>query len=293
MKVERRFSGVVASCSGVLLVPILGGCQALSDLGAELFSSIDKPTASLTGVSIEDFSLQDLTMLFDVEVQNPYDVGLPLVNLDYGLASGSNELLTGAAPLSGEVPAGGSKALQLPARIEFKKVLAALGGIKPGSIVPYTANLSLNVNNPIGGEPLSLPLSTTGELPIPTVPDVKLDGVRFEELTFNNASAVLDLSFLNTNDFPFDLKQLSYGLSLAGTEVAKSSVRKPVEFSPGERSSLEIPISFSPKSLGLAALNLLKGSGASYSLVGDLDVDTPYGPLAMPLNSSGQTSFTH
>lgn len=277
----------------LLLSPLLVGCQVLSDLGSALLSSVDKPTASLSGVGIEDFSLKDLTMLFDVEVTNPYDVGLPLVNLDYGLASGANELLSGAAPLSGEVPAGGTKTLQLPAKIEFNKVLAALTGVKPGSVVPYTANLSLNMNNPLGGEPLSLPLSTTGELPIPTIPDVKLEGVRFEELSFNNASAVLDLSFLNTNDFPLDLKQLSYGLSLAGTEVAKSSVREPVNFAPGDRSALEIPISFSPKSLGLAALNLLKGAGSSYSLVGDLDVDTPFGPLALPLNSAGQTTFKH
>ena len=194
----------------VVALLFLPSCQALQDVLAQL----DKPTASLAGVQFRDLDLESLTLDFDVAVDNPYDFDLPLTGLGYGLKSGGASILEGALEPSGSVPALGSTNLTVPAKIRFDDVLSLLSSIKPGSVIPYEAAFDVQLDVP-GAQGYSIPLGTTGELPIPTVPEVELGGVRWSELSLDQATANLDLSILNTNDFGFDLENLLYELKLA------------------------------------------------------------------------------
>ena len=42
----------------------------------------------------------------------------------------------------------------------------------------------------------------------------------------------------------------------------------------------------------MAAFNMLRGEGAAYRIHGNMSADTPFGPLALPYDSSGDTKFT-
>jgi len=274
----------------ILVVPAcLGGCGSLQDL-----LKLDKPTAEITGVSLSKFSLDAATLLFDVEVDNPYGVPLPLVNLDYALASKGAEFLTGKADIQGAIPANGRKTVGLPAEVKFLDLLKAVRGVRAGSVVPYAAELGLSVDAPALGE-LRLPLRKEGKLPVPAAPEVSVAQVNWEELTLERAGGRVKLALANRNEFPIELSKFKYGLSLAGVEVADSSIQQALLFpaagAGGGPVSLEIPISFSPKQAGMAVLQLLAGDGGSYQLNGVLDVNTPFGPLSMPLSETGRTVF--
>jgi LEA14-like dessication related protein len=214
---------------------------------------------------------------------------MPLTNLNYSLASGSSEFLTGNADVAGSVPAGGSKRITVPATVTFVTLANALGGVKPGSVVPYDAKMDLSVDAPLG--PVSLPIRKKGEVPVPAVPKVELTSVQWKNLTLSEASAVLKLKVENTNDFNLDLNKLAYALQLGGQSIAAGGVDKSVAFSKGQAREIEIPVSFSPSNLGLAAFNMLRGQGADYAIGGDMAVDTPFGPLKMPYQRTGQTTF--
>jgi LEA14-like dessication related protein len=126
-----------------------------------------KPTASITGMKVQGISLTDATMLFDVKVDNPYMLPLPLSNLDYALASQGQQFLTGKANVQGAIPAGASKTLPIPIKINYLKLINAVKGAKPGATIPYTANLGLSVKPPIMGA-IRVPMSKDGELKIPS-----------------------------------------------------------------------------------------------------------------------------
>jgi len=126
-----------------------------------------KPSASITGMKVQGISLTDATMLFDVKVDNPYMLPLPLGNLDYALASGGQQFLTGNADVQGTIPAGASKTLPIPIKINYLKLISAVKGAKPGAVIPYTADLGLSVKAPLMG-PLRVPMSKDGELKIPS-----------------------------------------------------------------------------------------------------------------------------
>ena len=136
---------------------------------------VKKPTASLKAVSFENITLKSATLLFDVEVQNPYPVALPLLNMDYALATGANKLLSGKADLQTTIPANDKKVVSLPATISYLDVAKAFMGIRPGSKIPYRADVGLSVDTQSLGQ-IRLPLNKTGELSAPAIPEIdKLD----------------------------------------------------------------------------------------------------------------------
>lgn len=263
------------------------GCSELKSL----LKDASKPSARIVGANIQNLNLEGLGLVFDVEVTNPYAVPLPLVNLDYALATNGTKFLSGNADVQGSIPAKGSKTIQVPAAVTFAGLLNTIKGVKPGSVIPYTADLGLSVDAPAVGR-LNLPIRKTGELPIPTVPTIELAGVDWKELNLQNAEAVLKIKIGNTNDFPIDLSKLDYGLSLGGSRVAGAAVNKSTHFGKGKSNTISIPISIKPIDLGLSALRMFSGDGAKYELGGLMDVKTPFGAMSMPFNQSGNAPFT-
>ena len=152
---DLRVSGCLPVVVAVLVTGV-SGCAML-----------EKPTARVTGVNVKGISLTEATMLFDVEVANPYTVVLPMGNVDYALSSGGARFLTGKADAQGTVPAGSTKSFGLPVRISYVELLNAVKEARPGATIPYTADFGLSVNLPALG-PYRVPMSKTGELAIPS-----------------------------------------------------------------------------------------------------------------------------
>lgn len=261
------------------------GCKSVLE-------GMSKPSASLRNVRLADLNLESVTLLFDVDVKNPYDFDLPLVGADYTLTSGAAQLLKGAADAQGSVPAQGSRTLTLPANLKFADVLSALQGVKPGAVVPYHATVNFRAHAPAIG-PVNLPVSKKGELPVPAAPKVELTAMQVKDLSLANVAAVLNLRVTNPNSFPFDLHELGYNLSLGGASVAGGKVASGVKFARNGTGDLTVPVSFSPMSLGVAVFNMLKGSSTDYDISGALNLSTPFGPINMPYQRKGQTTIRH
>lgn len=263
---------------------VVAGCQDIS----KMLES--RPSARISGVRFSDLNLQSAGLVFDVELSNPYSVPLPLTNLEYSLASSDTPFLTGKADVQGSVPAKASKTVSVPATVSFAQLLGAVKTVRPGSVVPYEAKLNCSVDAPAVGT-LNLPVSRKGELPIPAAPSVELSEIKWDRLTFDQAAATVRLKVGNRNDFPLDLSRLSLNLSLANTPIVTTEMDKSVSFKPGQENTLEIPISFAPKNLGLAAFQMLRGQGGGYHVSGRMFVNTAFGAINLPYERTGETRF--
>ncbi len=262
------------------------GCAALRDALA-----LQRPTARITGVSLQDVGLEAATLLFDVEVANPLSVPLPLVNLDYALASRDVPFLSGKADLAGTVPAGGTKTLSLPARVAYLKLLEVLKDVRPGAVVPYDAQLGLSVDVPAAGA-LRLPLKKSGSLPVPVAPTIDIAEIAWTGVSLDQAAGRVKLHVVNRNQFPVELSRFAYALALGGVDVADASIAQAVPFDAATgAATVEIPIAFSPRKAGLAVLDLILGKGAAYRLKGTMDLTTPYGAMSLPVERAAETLF--
>ena len=269
-----------------VLVTASLGCETMGSMG-KLLTDGDKPAARIKGVNLQDLTLDAATLAFDVEVANPYDLPLPLANLNYNLLSGGKKFVNGSAPLSGTIPAGGSRVVTLPASFTFADVMSVMRGISPGEVLPYTAELGLGLDAP-GVGPLTLPLKKKGELPIPAVPKVAINSIDFENLSLTDASALVKLDVENTNQFAATLQQLSYGLSLGGYDIGQASIDKAVRFGKGDTETIEIPIEFSPRDFGMAAFNMLRSQDISYDINGLMNFASEFGNFDLPFQGIGE-----
>ena len=253
--------------------------------------SFSKPTAEIIGVKIVDFGLQDLTLQFDSKITNPNVMKIPLVNLDYSLASGGRQFLSGDAPLQGFVPANGTKVVPLKAKVGFASLLKVLSGFRPGSVVPYEGALGLSVDVPLAGK-LRLPLKNSGSIPIPAVPSVEITEIKWDKLTFTRAGGKIRLKLTNRCDYPVSMKDVGFNLILADADVGRFGTVREVRCQPNAPSEIELDLGVSPADIGLAAFNILRGKGASYKLKGAMKMDTEYGSLDIPLDKVGKTLFS-
>jgi len=74
--------------------------------------------------------------------------------------------------------------------------------------------------------------------------------------------------------------------------VGGSKLAKSVSLPTGADVALEIPISFSPRSVGIGLMNLLRGNQISYSVSGSIQAESRFGPLALPFSHAGNTAVT-
>lgn len=143
---------------------LLAGCQE----AAKLFSSVQKPTIKMTGLSIQDVSLDSASLVFEVEVENPYSVSLPLTDINYSVTANGAKFMSGAADLQQLIPAKSTKIVSLPATVNYVEALGAVKGITPGSTVPYQADIALSATTPVLGD-ITIPVSKQGQLDLPSI----------------------------------------------------------------------------------------------------------------------------
>ena len=280
--VSRRFAAFALICSA-----LVAGCQSMQDI----IGGVPKPTAHVIGASIRGLTLENIVLLFDVEIENPYAASLPLIDLGYSLTSGGAKFLEGTVTPTGSIPARGKQVIQLPATVPFSSMFAALKGVKPGAIVPYTADFRIGVDAPVLGR-LDVPFSKNGELPVPAVPQVELSSLAIGKLTLDEMKATAKLKVKNTNQFPLDLTKLGVSFALGGQEVGSSRLSNSVNLPAGEATTLDVPLSFSPRAVGIGLVNLLRGNQIAYKVSGSIDANTRFGPLSLPFSHIGNTPIS-
>lgn len=284
---DKHIAHVAFSLVLVFSSAIIGGCETLEDA----LRSAPKPTVNIVGAEVRNLSLKGLDLVFDVEITNPYGVSLPLVNLDYAVDSGERQLLQGSINTSATVPANGSSVLKVPARIEYADILQTLTSVKPGSELPYHAEINIAVDAPLIGA-INFRLKHEGEIPIPTVSEISIVSFEFGEMTWEKASATARLRIKNTNQFQLDLARLEFNLELGEERLASASLRNTLRLAPGQSAIVEIPMAFSPRAFGIGItgiFNMLRSSEADYGISGLLDVGTQFGPILIPFSQPSET----
>jgi LEA14-like dessication related protein len=272
----------------LFLSALLLGCQQAQ----ELLRGLNKPSVRVADLRLSDISLEAATLAVDLEITNPYSVALPVAALDYDLKSSGTSFLSGRAEEQGSIPAKGRGTYPVTVNLPYSGIFEVLSQVKPGGTIPYEAELGVFVDAPAAGL-LRLPVRHASELPIPNVPDVSLSNVLWDKVSWERVAAVLYLDVTNTNDWPVDLTELGYQLEIGGLRVGQAGVAQTQSFGSGESHGLRIPLTFSPRGVGLAALRMLTGSSSStYSLAGALKGQTPFGPIELPFEKSGSTSFS-
>ncbi|KAF8406349.1 hypothetical protein HHK36_008436 [Tetracentron sinense] len=260
----------------------------IHDIGEKIEEAVGfgKPTADVTAIHIPSIDLKKAELVVDILIANPNPIPIPLVDINYLVESDGRKLVSGLIPDSGTIHAHGSETLKIPVTLIYDDIKETYNDIEPGSVIPYKVRIELIVDIPVIGN-ITLPMEKTGEIPVPYKPEVDLEKIKFDQFSFEETSATLHLKLDNKNDFDLGLNALEYEVCLAEVNIGGACLSKSAKIGKKGQGIVELPISFRPKDFGSAMWEMIRGRGTGYSMKGNLDVDTPFGPMKLPFSREG------
>ena len=130
--------------------------------------TLERPSASVRGMKLANIDAQGFTMDFDVAIDNPNEIALPLDVAEYKLALADTTIAEGKLNPDTTVPARGSSRVRVPLTLTYDNLLAAQRAIvRGGGNVSYAldAGLSFKTGRSLLGD-LRVPLKHKGTLPL-------------------------------------------------------------------------------------------------------------------------------
>ncbi|XP_074381205.1 uncharacterized protein LOC141723307 isoform X2 [Apium graveolens] len=263
----------------------------IHDIGEKIEEKVGfgKPTADVTAIHIPKMNLKKADIVVDMLVKNPNPVPIPLVDINYLIESDGRKLLSGLIPDAGTIHAHGSETIKIPVCLIYDDIKKTYGEIHPGNIIPYKVKVDLIMDVPVFGR-LTIPLEKSGEIPVPHKPDIDVEKIKFESFSMEKTVASLHLKMDNKNDFDMALNALDYQVWLGDINVGGAELSKSAKIAKCGITYIDLPISFRPKDFGSALWDMIRGRGTGYTMKGHVEVDTPFGPMKLPISREGGTT---
>ncbi|KAK7824597.1 late embryogenesis abundant protein lea14-a [Quercus suber] len=263
----------------------------IHDIGEKIEGAIGfgKPTADVTGLHVNSINLEKAEFVIEILIKNPNPVPIPLIDINYLIESDGRKLISGLIPDAGTIKAHGEETVKIPVTLIYDDIKNTYSEIKPGSIIPYRIKVDLIVDVPVFGR-ITLPLEKTGEIPIPYKPDIDIEKIKFDRFSFEETVAVLHLKLENKNDFDLGLNDLDYEVWLCDESIGSVDLQKSANLVKNGITYIDIPITFRPKDFGSALWDMIRGKGTGYSMKGNINVDTPFGAMKLPITKEGGTT---
>jgi LEA14-like dessication related protein len=152
---RSRLIGIAAVamiCSAFLLLNT--ACTSLSSL-------IEKPTASLQGLTIKDPTTEGATFVFALLVENPNKVALEVDELAYDLEVSGKQLTSGKLDQGAHLPANGSATIDIPVAVKYSDLFSSVLQLLKAQSSPYRLKGSARIG------PFSIPFEKNGDVKLP------------------------------------------------------------------------------------------------------------------------------
>lgn len=258
------------------------GCAAVKEL-------VQPPSVKINSVKITDASFQDISLDFDLLVNNPNPFGIQLMGFDYAFSLQGKDFLSGDETRDIRVAGAASSHLGIPITLDFQKVYKLIK--ETGSLDSLSYNLKGHFKPGGVMAGFQIPFSKTGSLPNIKIPKISFKGLKVSKLGFSGIDMVLGLGIENRNVFGFDVGKLDYKIALAGTQVAKGVSQNLASIPKKGAGEIKLPISLSFSGLASSVRSAIMGKEVDCAIRGAADLNTPFGVFAMPINAQQKISI--
>lgn len=225
--------------SAVLTAVFFAGCDTIPDIQYD-----QEPTVRLEAMRFGGVELDYATLLFDVEIDNPYPVSLTLQRLRYALVSEGRTFLTATVFDNVTVPPNTKKVLTLEDEVTYARLLRALRG-EPGSTIPFKAELTLSLEAPRSGW-INLQAENEGDILLPESPEITVEGITYNAVDVifvptpqDVVDKMLRLAEVKEDDLVYDLgcgdgrivvtAARRYGCKAVGFDIDPRRVKESLE----------------------------------------------------------------
>jgi LEA14-like dessication related protein len=273
-----------ARLATALLLPLVaalaGGCAAVGELARSAFR---RPTLTLVQVSVASLDFDGATLALDYRVENPNGFGLQVGRLQYWLQLEGRMVTRGEVPGGLKVPAAGAAPVRFTVRLPFAEVPRLVELVRAAEPVRYTVGGVVGVDTPVGI--VDLPISHTGSVDLPRVPDFRVASVAVRMASLTEVEVAVKLDVANPNPFPLPGGELEYAVALGGEVVAATEAGEVIEVPANGRGTMVIPVRLSLLGAGRAAASATRGGATEVRLSGRARI----GALSAPFDVRGKS----
>ncbi|WP_114418787.1 LEA type 2 family protein [Marinospirillum perlucidum] len=237
--------------AGLLLILTLSGCSFLSS-----FYEPETPEVKVVDQRLVALNLEEARLEVDIEVFNPNQFSLPVGALDYSLTVQGHSLAQGEQNQGFSLGSKKTETLTFVVDVNLPAAVATLADLKNSNRLDYQLSGGLVVDLPLlPGKRLAW--ETSGQLPLPQRPEIRLADLKVDHLTFTAARLVATLEITNPNIFSVDIERLNAGLELSGTNILDTRLNPGSSFPSQSSRQLQIPLDISFSSLGRSGYSAL------------------------------------
>ncbi len=251
-----------------------------------------KPKAKAKGVDIESVSLDDITLLFDVELDNPYPIPFKLNDVMFTLIVENQEVFKTNTPKGLSLKPKGKKVTTFRVKLPYKALYKLAGNISQKEYLDTVIKLKIVLPSCI--QKLSFDYTLKKRIPI-IKPEIKIRNFKIKKpkLSLLKKDITFEVDFdkeiKNKTKTTFSVDTLSYDVKLNNGRflTGRSSTLK----NTGRTSILRLRNKASARKTGKGVLNALKKGKGAYTLEGSADLRLPKsikkGPLKLKFNVKG------
>jgi len=267
----------------------LSGCAELAKHAETI-----KPTARLTGTHLANINFEQADLVFDLAVENQNPVAINIAGLNYDLKIENQSFISGVTAQGLEIKPASTSTVQLPVTLRFDDLTKLPGELWQKDRFAYQLDTKIVVDLPIIGN-YAIPLSKSGELPVPKMPVIKVKGVKIKNLSLAVAEVVAQVEIDNPNAFDLAFSDFDYQLDINQQNWGQGSISQRNSIAQKSKGTIEIPVKLNIMSMGQTAYQLLSSKQPlEYQLKGAMTLDTGIELLRnyrMPLDIKGKTSL--
>ncbi len=253
-----------------------------------------KPTARLTGTHLANINFEQADLVFDLAVENQNPVAINLAGLNYDLKIENQSLISGVTAQGLEIKPVSTSTVQLPVTLKFDDLRKLPNELWQKDRFDYQLDTKIVVDLPIIGN-YAIPISKSGELPVPKIPVIKVKGVTIKNLSLTAAEVVARVEIDNPNAFDLAFSDFDYQLDINQQNWGQGNISERKSIPQKSKGTIEIPVKLNIMSMGQTAYQLLSSKQPlEYQLKGAMTLDTGIELLRnyrMPLDIKGKASL--
>jgi LEA14-like dessication related protein len=272
------------------VVLLAGSCETIRDA----VDAVRKPEVRIAGTELEALTFTGVTLLFEVEVQNPNPIGIGLSGFDYELEIEGNSFVSGQIQDRVTIAARDSSIIPLPVELGFAEVVQTFEALEEREEAAYRLSSGFIFNLPVLGR-VRIPVQTEGTFPILRPPRLQVLGLRLNQISLAGASLELELEMTNRNNFRVFVESLEYRFQVDGRNWASGMRQERVRIPDGGSAGITVPIDLDFGALGRGVYQLiLGGERMPYALEATVHVGTSLRALekaTLPFRLSGEVGI--
>lgn len=267
----------------ILTLPLL-----LTGCGGDLSGFI--PTVKFTRFDVTAMDFEHIDTDFVFTVENPNPVGAPLDRFEYDLALMGISILSGDNPDGLELVAEGESEVALPVSLNFENIYEAITATRGEDNVNFGLAGNFGFDTDFG--PIDITYDEEGDFPALRTPKFNLGKLKVNAIGSNSVDFGLDVDVDNDIGSTMAFSDMGLKINFAGVQVGDGQIADLGSVEGATTQTLSLPFSVDYADALDAITALATGEKLKVGLEADVTVATPFGPLPLHVDESGQITVS-